>query len=59
MDHPFLASLWGTIATKTHLHFLMEVCAGGELYALLTSQPGKRFPESQMQFYAAEVCGPM
>lgn len=26
IDHPFLASLWGTIVTKTHLHFLMEVC---------------------------------
>ena len=25
IDHPFLASLWGTIVTKTHLHFLMEV----------------------------------
>lgn len=55
VDHPFLASLWGTIQTKTHLHFLMEVCHGGELYALLTSQPHKRFPEAQMQFYAAEV----
>ena len=27
VDHPFLASLWGTIVTKTHLHFLMEVFA--------------------------------
>ncbi|KAK9802821.1 hypothetical protein WJX73_002029 [Symbiochloris irregularis] len=55
VDHPFLASLWGTIVTKTHLHFLMEACSGGELYALLTSQPNKRFPEFQAQFYAAEV----
>lgn len=55
IDHPFLANLWGTIATKTHLHFLMEFCYGGELYALLTSQPGKRFPEGHVQFYGAEV----
>ena len=32
-----------------------QVCQGGELYALLTSQPNKRFPEAQMQFYASEV----
>jgi hypothetical protein len=24
---------------NTHLHFLLEYCNGGELYALLNSQP--------------------
>ena len=57
VDHPFLASLWGTISTPTHLHFLMEPCTGGELYAVLNSQPGKRFSEEAMRFYAAEVRG--
>ena len=56
VDHPFLASLWGTISTPTHLHFLMEPCSGGELYAVLNAQPNKRFSESTMRFYAAEVC---
>ena len=56
VDHPFLASLWGTISTPTHLHFLMEPCSGGELYAVLNAQPHKRFPEATMRFYAAEVC---
>ena len=55
VDHPFLASLWGTIGTPTHLHFLMEPCTGGELYAVLNSQPHKRFTEDAMRFYAAEV----
>lgn len=55
VDHPFLASLWGTISTPTHLHFLMEPCSGGELYAVLNAQPHKRFPEPTMRFYAAEV----
>ena len=55
VDHPFLASLYGTIATDTHLHFLMQICEGGELYALLTSQPSKRFKESHVRFVAAEV----
>ena len=55
VDHPFLASLWGTISTPTHLHFLMEPCSGGELYAVLNAQPHKRFPEATMRFSAAEV----
>ena len=25
VDHPFLARLYGTIQTDTHLHFLMQV----------------------------------
>ena len=55
VDHPFVASLWGTISTPTHLHFLMEPCSGGELYAVLNAQPHKRFVEHTMRFYAAEV----
>ena len=55
IDHPFLASLVGTIETPTHLHFLMEYCEGGELYALLTSKANKRFKESHVRFYGAEV----
>jgi len=55
VDHPFLASLAGTIETSTHLHFLMEFCEGGELYAMLTGKPMKRLKESHMRFYCAEV----
>ncbi len=55
MDHPFVASLYGTIQTGTHLHFLMEYCEGGELYGLLTTQPTKRLKETHMRFYVAEV----
>ena len=43
------------LQTDTHLHFLMDLCEGGELYALLTAQPNKRFRESHVRFYAAEV----
>ena len=50
-----MASLYGTIQTNTHLHFLMEYCEGGELYGLLTTQPAKRLKESHMRFYVAEV----
>ena len=40
VDHPFLPTLYCTIQTDTHLHFVMEFCDGGELYGLLNSQVG-------------------
>nr|AML79622.1 putative LOV domain-containing protein [Leptosira obovata] len=55
VDHPFLAQLYGTMQTDTHLHFLLEYCAGGELYGLLMAQPNKRIKEAHMRFYCAEV----
>ena len=30
---------WASAPADTHLHFLLEYCTGGELYALLNSQP--------------------
>lgn len=55
VDHPFLATLYCTIQTDTHLHFVMEYCDGGELYGLLNSQPKKRLKEAHVKMYAAEV----
>lgn len=55
LDHPFLATCYAQLKTDTHLHFLLEYCSGGELYALLNSMPGKRLPESWVKFYAVEV----
>ncbi|GBF95420.1 hypothetical protein Rsub_08382 [Raphidocelis subcapitata] len=55
VDHPFLATLYCTIQTDTHLHFVMEFCEGGELYGLLNAQPKKRLKEAHVRFYAAEV----
>ncbi|MEW5309471.1 MAG: hypothetical protein WDW38_001359 [Sanguina aurantia] len=55
VDHPFLPTLYCTIQTDTHLHFVMEYCDGGELYGLLNSQPKKRLKEAHVLFYAAEV----
>lgn len=53
VDHPFCATLYCTIQTDMHLHFVMEYCEGGELYALLCSR--KRLSEDAAKFYAAEV----
>lgn len=55
IDHPFLATLYGTLQTDTHLHFLLEYCDGGELYALLNAQGSKRLQESAVRFYASQV----
>lgn len=55
VDHPFLATLYCTIQTETHLHFVMEYCDGGELYGLLNAQPKKRIKEAHARFYASEV----
>lgn len=55
VDHPFLPTVYCILQTDTHLHFVMEYCDGGELYALLNSQPKKRLKEAHVRFYAAEV----
>ena len=45
IDHPFLANLYCTLETPSHLHFLLQICSGGELYGLLNAQPKKRLKE--------------
>eukprot|EP01025_Chloroclados_australasicus_P036659 TRINITY_DN3735_c1_g1_i3.p1 TRINITY_DN3735_c1_g1~~TRINITY_DN3735_c1_g1_i3.p1 ORF type:complete len:703 (-),score=87.15 TRINITY_DN3735_c1_g1_i3:1551-3659(-) len=55
IDHPLLTTHYYSFQTDTHLHFMLEYCAGGELYGLLNKQPGKHFLEPQVRFYAAEV----
>eukprot|EP00873_Tetraselmis_striata_P009108 jgi/Tetstr1/429372/TSEL_019286.t1 len=55
VDHPFLATLYCTLDTPSHLHFILQICAGGELYGLLNAQPKKRLREAHVRFYIAEV----
>lgn len=55
IDHPFLSTCYAKLKTDTHLHFILEYCAGGELYGLMNRMPGKRLPEAWVKFYAAEV----
>ena len=45
----------GQCHADSHLHFLLEYCGGGELYALLNAQPAKRLAEDSVRFYACEV----
>ncbi len=55
IDHPFLSTCYAKLKTDTHLHFVLEYCSGGELYALMNRMPQKRLPEAWVKFYAAEV----
>mmetsp|Transcript_309 Transcript_309/g.698 ORF Transcript_309/g.698 Transcript_309/m.698 type:complete len:736 (-) Transcript_309:537-2744(-) len=55
VDHPFLPTMYASFQTEKHLHFVMELCTGGELYRLLMKQPNNRFSEAQAKFYTAEV----
>lgn len=55
VDHPFLATLYCTLETPSHLHFILQICEGGELYGLLNAQQKKRLREAHVRFYIAEV----
>jgi hypothetical protein len=41
VDHPFLARLYGTIQTDTHLHFLMQVCIRSMVERAAESHPAQ------------------
>lgn len=55
VDHPFIVTLYASFDDAWYLYFVMEYCSGGEFFRLLKRQPGKRLPESDARFYAAEV----
>ena len=51
--HPFIVGMNMAFQSKDKLYFVLDYCAGGELFFQL----GKtgRFPESRARFYAAEI----
>jgi serine/threonine protein kinase len=51
--HPFIVQLHWTFQTRSHLYFVLEFCAGGELYYHL-SRLG-RFDENSARFYFSEI----
>jgi len=59
VDHPFLPTLFSKFQTEHHLNFVMEYCAGGELYELMMKQPNKRFTEAQVTWRPHAMPGPM
>lgn len=54
-NHPFIVTMYATFQTKDRLCFIMQHCAGGEFFGVLSKQPQKRLKEQAAKFYAAEV----
>nr|ABI14421.1 cAMP-dependent protein kinase [Karlodinium veneficum]ACU45272.1 cAMP-dependent protein kinase [Karlodinium veneficum] len=53
VKHPFIVELHAAFQTPKKLHFVLEFCAGGELFFHL-SRAG-RFSEGRCKFYACEI----
>ncbi|XP_027104784.1 serine/threonine-protein kinase D6PKL2-like [Coffea arabica] len=55
LDHPFLPTLYTTLDSARWSCLLTEFCPGGDLHVLRQRQPGRRFDEAAVRFYASEV----
>jgi serine/threonine protein kinase len=53
VSHPFIVGMNMAFQSKTKLYFVLDYCAGGELFFHL-GKLGK-FPEPRARFYAAEI----
>ncbi|ELP86520.1 hypothetical protein EIN_034610 [Entamoeba invadens IP1] len=53
VKHPFLVNLYYSFQTSSALHYVIDYCPGGELYALM--QSSKTFKEQRAKFYAAQM----
>jgi serine/threonine protein kinase len=51
--HPFIIQMYAAFQTKTHLFFVLEFCAGGELFFHMMKR--NRFDEPTAKFYFCEV----
>ena len=49
MDSKFIIQLYRTFQDQQHLHMLMELCLGGDLWTLLNQY--KFFPDKTARFY--------
>ncbi|KAK9170453.1 hypothetical protein Syun_002593 [Stephania yunnanensis] len=55
LDHPFLPTLYACLESTRWFCLLTDFCPGGDLHVLRQRQPGKRFHESAVRFYASEL----
>lgn len=53
--HPFCVGLHYAFNTPANLHFVMDLCTGGNLSRLLQEQPQGRFAIDTVRFFAAEI----
>ena len=53
IHHPFLVNLYCSYQTPSNLHYIIDYCPGGELYAIM--QRDGLMSESRAKFYAAQL----
>eukprot|EP00933_Yihiella_yeosuensis_P081842 TRINITY_DN95535_c0_g1_i1.p1 TRINITY_DN95535_c0_g1~~TRINITY_DN95535_c0_g1_i1.p1 ORF type:complete len:832 (-),score=131.01 TRINITY_DN95535_c0_g1_i1:53-2398(-) len=53
-NSPFIIRLWDTYSTDQHLHYLMEVCLGGDLHATF-ARKCLHGSEKHTKYYAASI----
>lgn len=53
VQHPFIVGMNMAFQSKEKLYFVLDYCAGGELFFHLGKEG--RFPEARARFYAAEI----
>lgn len=53
VKHPFIVGMNMAFQSKDKLYFVLDYCAGGELFFHLGREG--RFPEHRARFYAAEI----
>ena len=51
--HPFIIQMYAAFQTRSHLFFVLEFCAGGELFFHMMKR--NRFDEATAKFYFCEV----
>lgn len=52
---PFIVELCAAFQTEEKFYYIFEYCSGGELFNLVSAQPGGCISVAHTQFYAAEI----
>ena len=47
MDHPNIMRVFEVYESRRHVHIIMELCRGGDLFTRLHEQKRRRFPEAR------------
>ena len=55
MDHPNIVKLYETFYEKNKVYILMELCTGGDLFDVFTSQEGGHFSEKRACVYIKKM----
>lgn len=54
-SHPFLVHLYYAFQDEEHLYYIMQFCAGGELFRYMQKKPDQCMTEDEARFCTAEI----